>query len=148
VLWGSQSILLGTNFPKTQAIEMRERAKALCKTWRTMQPNPTKEWVTLELERLGVRKVHDYSTLLSDDLKARKEVAEVSILNCLLFCLYIRSSLILVSSSGQKNISDCKWQNVLRPPSKRWYCRQNNQACTPPSPDSISLSERQPKQGD
>ncbi len=81
VSWKSRSILLGTSIPKTQAIEMKERAQALTKEWRSMQPNPTKEWVILELERLGVRKLHGNSTSLSDELKARKEVAEVSIFN-------------------------------------------------------------------
>ena len=51
-----------------------------------MQPNPTREWVILELERLGIRKLlNDNTASLSDELKARKEVAEVNILNCLLF---------------------------------------------------------------
>ena len=86
-----------------------------------MQPNPTREWVILELERLGVHKLIGHSASLSDELKVRKEVAEVSISDCLFF-LNIRSSLILISSSGQKSISDCKRQNILQPPSKRWYC--------------------------
>ncbi len=74
-----------------------------------MQPNLTKEWVILELERPDIHKLEGHSTSLSDELKARKEVTEVSISNCLSFCLYIRSLLILVSLSGQKSISDCKW---------------------------------------
>ena len=105
---------------KKQAIEMKESAMVLINEWRSMQPKPTREWVILELERLGVRKLlNGHSASLFDELKARKEVAKVSILYCFLFCLYIRSSLILVTSSGQKSISDCKWRNVLQPPSKR-----------------------------
>ena len=46
--------------------------------------------VILELERKGVRKLNGHSASLSDELKARKEVAEVSILDCL-FCLNIHS---------------------------------------------------------
>ncbi len=149
VYWKSMHICLGSNLHIKQAIDMKESAMVLINEWRSMQPKPTREWVIVELERLGVRKLlNGHSASLSDELKARKEVPEVSILYCLLFCLYIHSSLILVTSSGQKSISDCKWRNVLRPPSKRWYRCRNNQACTPPSPDSVSLSERQPKQGD
>ena len=82
VLWKGRSILLGSSIPKTQAIEMKEHAKAQTKEWRSMQPNPTKEWVILELERLNICKLHGNSTsLISDELKARKEVAEVSIFN-------------------------------------------------------------------
>ena len=40
------------------------------------------EWVILELELLGVRKVIGHAVSLSDELKARKEVAEVSIFDC------------------------------------------------------------------
>jgi len=47
-----------------------------------MQPNPTMEWVILELERLGICKLIGHSASLSDELKARKEVAEVIILDC------------------------------------------------------------------
>ena len=126
---------------------MKKRAMVLMKEWRSTQPNPTLEWVILELERMGIRKLNGHSASLSDELKARKEVAEVSILDCLFF-LNIRSSLILVSSSGQKSISDCKRRNILQLPSKRWYRWGNNQACTPPSPNSTYLSELQPKQED
>ena len=94
VWWRNQNINLGTNFPKTQAIEMRERAKALTKEWRSMQPIPTKEWVILELERLGVRKMQGYSAAsLSDELKVRKEDAEVSINFVFVFvCTFVRHS--------------------------------------------------------
>jgi hypothetical protein len=110
VYWKSKRIRLGSNLHKKQAIEMKESAMVLINEWRSMQPKPTRKWVILELERMGVRKLlNGHSASLSDELKARKEVAEVSILDCLLFCLYIRSSLILVTSSGQKSVSDCKW---------------------------------------
>ena len=83
--WKSKKIHLCANIPKKQAIEMKERAMVLMKEWRSMQPNPTLEWMILELERLGVRKLNGHSTSLSDELIARKEVAEVSILDCLFF---------------------------------------------------------------
>jgi hypothetical protein len=108
--------------PQKQAIELKERAQALTKEWKSMQPKLTRKWVILELERLGVRKLlNGHFASHSDEINASKEVAEVSIFYCLLFCLYIRSSLILITSLGQKSISDCKWQNVLQPPSERWY---------------------------
>lgn len=40
------------------ADEKCARAKALTRTWRSTRPKPTKEWVTNELERLGIRVVN------------------------------------------------------------------------------------------
>jgi len=85
VWWKKKCIHLCANILKKQAIEMKERAMVLMKEWRSMQPNPTLEWMILELERLGVRKLNGHSASLSDELKARKEVAEVSILDCFFF---------------------------------------------------------------
>ena len=48
---------MGT-FPAAEADEKCARAKALTRAWRsTMRPKPTRDWVMLELERLGVRVV-------------------------------------------------------------------------------------------
>jgi len=85
VSWKSKKIHLCANIPKKQAIEMKEGAIVLMKEWRSMQPNPTLEWVILELEQMGFRKWNGHSASLSDELKSRKEVAEVSILDCLFF---------------------------------------------------------------
>jgi len=55
VKWAGKTIALGT-FPSEEADEKCARAKALTRAWRsTMRPKPTREWVMLELERLGVR---------------------------------------------------------------------------------------------
>lgn len=55
--WAGKTIALGT-FPQNEAEEKCARAKALTRAWRsTMRPKPTREWVMLELERLGVRVV-------------------------------------------------------------------------------------------
>eukprot|EP00585_Thalassiosira_rotula_P006315 CAMPEP_0196149944 /NCGR_PEP_ID=MMETSP0910-20130528/30847_1 /TAXON_ID=49265 /ORGANISM="Thalassiosira rotula, Strain GSO102" /LENGTH=86 /DNA_ID=CAMNT_0041412963 /DNA_START=21 /DNA_END=277 /DNA_ORIENTATION=+ len=57
VKWAGKTIALGT-FPHAEAEEKCARAKALTRAWRsTMRPKPTREWVMLELERLGVRVV-------------------------------------------------------------------------------------------
>jgi hypothetical protein len=48
---------LGT-FPSLEADEKCARAKALTRAWRsTMRPKPSRDWVMVELERLGVRVV-------------------------------------------------------------------------------------------
>lgn len=55
--WAGKTIALGT-FPAAEADEKCARAKALTRAWRsTMRPKPTRDWVMLELERLGVRVV-------------------------------------------------------------------------------------------
>jgi hypothetical protein len=55
--WAGKTIALGT-FPSLEADEKCARAKALTRAWRsTMRPKPTREWVMVELERLGVRVV-------------------------------------------------------------------------------------------
>jgi hypothetical protein len=55
--WAGKTIALGT-FPSAEADEKCARAKALTRAWRsTMRPKPTREWVMMELERLGVRVV-------------------------------------------------------------------------------------------
>jgi hypothetical protein len=55
VKWAGKTIALGT-FPSAEADEKCARAKALTRAWRsTMRPKPTREWVMVELERLGVR---------------------------------------------------------------------------------------------
>lgn len=55
--WAGKTIALGT-FPVAEADEKCARAKALTRAWRsTMRPKPSREWVMLELERLGVRVV-------------------------------------------------------------------------------------------
>lgn len=55
--WAGKTIALGT-FPSSEADEKCARAKALTRAWRsTMRPKPTRDWVMLELERLGVRVV-------------------------------------------------------------------------------------------
>lgn len=55
--WAGKTIALGT-FPATEADEKCAKAKALTRAWRsTMRPKPTREWVMLELEKLGVRVV-------------------------------------------------------------------------------------------
>jgi hypothetical protein len=55
--WSGKTIALGT-FPATEADEKCARAKALTRAWRsTMRPKPSRDWVMLELERLGVRVV-------------------------------------------------------------------------------------------
>ena len=55
--WAGKTIALGT-FPASEADEKCARAKALTRAWRsTMRPKPTREWVMLELEKLGVRVV-------------------------------------------------------------------------------------------
>ena len=52
-----KTIALGT-FPAAEADEKCARAKALTRAWRsTMRPKPSRDWVMLELERLGVRVV-------------------------------------------------------------------------------------------
>jgi len=57
VKWAGKTIALGT-FPAAEADEKCARAKALTRAWRsTMRPKPSREWVMLELERLGVRVV-------------------------------------------------------------------------------------------
>eukprot|EP00574_Skeletonema_japonicum_P014685 CAMPEP_0201716376 /NCGR_PEP_ID=MMETSP0593-20130828/2363_1 /ASSEMBLY_ACC=CAM_ASM_000672 /TAXON_ID=267983 /ORGANISM="Skeletonema japonicum, Strain CCMP2506" /LENGTH=387 /DNA_ID=CAMNT_0048206167 /DNA_START=94 /DNA_END=1257 /DNA_ORIENTATION=- len=57
VKWAGKTIALGT-FQKGEAEDKCARAKALTRAWRsTMRPKPTREWVMLELERLGVRVV-------------------------------------------------------------------------------------------
>ena len=86
VRWKGRNIFLGSNLHKKQIIEKKKSAMVWINEWKSMQPIPTREWVILELERLGIRKLlNDNTASLSDELKARKEVAEVSILNCLLF---------------------------------------------------------------
>jgi hypothetical protein len=67
VYWKSKTIHLGANIPKKQAIEMKESTMVLIKEWRSMQPNPTMEWVILELERLGICKLIGHSASLSDE---------------------------------------------------------------------------------
>jgi hypothetical protein len=55
--WAGKTIALGT-FPAGEADEKCARAKALTRAWRsTMRPKPSRDWVMLELERLGVRVV-------------------------------------------------------------------------------------------
>jgi hypothetical protein len=55
--WAGKTIALGT-FPASEADEKCARAKALTRAWRsTMRPKPSRDWVMLELERLGVRVV-------------------------------------------------------------------------------------------
>ena len=55
--WAGKTIALGT-FPSAEADEKCQKAKALTRAWRsTMRPKPSREWVMLELERLGVRVV-------------------------------------------------------------------------------------------
>jgi hypothetical protein len=55
--WAGKTIALGT-FAASEADEKCARAKALTRAWRsTMRPKPSREWVMLELERLGVRQV-------------------------------------------------------------------------------------------
>jgi hypothetical protein len=55
--WAGKTIALGT-FPSAEADEKCARAKALTRAWRsTMRPKPSREWVMVELERLGVRVV-------------------------------------------------------------------------------------------
>ena len=55
--WAGKTIALGT-FPAAEADEKCALAKALTRAWRsTMRPKPSREWVMLELERLGVRVV-------------------------------------------------------------------------------------------
>merc|ERR1712125_148933 len=57
VKWAGKTIALGT-FPAAEADEKCARAKALTRAWRsTMRPKPSRDWVMLELERLGVRVV-------------------------------------------------------------------------------------------
>eukprot|EP00934_Nitzschia_sp_Nitz4_P009029 Nitzschia sp. Nitz4//scaffold112_size70979//40328//42413//NITZ4_005904-RA/size70979-augustus-gene-0.85-mRNA-1//1//CDS//3329533271//9019//frame0 len=57
VKWAGKTIALGT-FPSAEADEKCARAKALTRAWRsTMRPKPSRDWVMLELERLGVRVV-------------------------------------------------------------------------------------------
>jgi len=52
-----KTIALGT-FPAAEADEKCQRAKALTRAWRSsMRPKPSREWVMVELERLGVRVV-------------------------------------------------------------------------------------------
>jgi hypothetical protein len=55
--WAGKTIALGT-FPSAEADEKCARAKALTRAWRsTMRPKPSRDWVMVELERLGVRVV-------------------------------------------------------------------------------------------
>jgi hypothetical protein len=55
--WAGKTIALGT-FPGNEADEKCARAKALTRAWRsTMRPKPSRDWVMMELERLGVRVV-------------------------------------------------------------------------------------------
>lgn len=55
--WAGRTIALGT-FPAAEAEEKCAEAKDLTRKWRsTIRPRPTREWVILELERLGVRVV-------------------------------------------------------------------------------------------
>ena len=55
--WAGKTIALGT-FPAAEADEKCAKAKALTRAWRSsMRPKPSREWVMLELERLGVRVV-------------------------------------------------------------------------------------------
>jgi hypothetical protein len=57
VKWAGKTIALGT-FPASEADEKCARAKALTRAWRsTMRPKPSRDWVMVELERLGVRVV-------------------------------------------------------------------------------------------
>mmetsp|Transcript_76498 Transcript_76498/g.115126 ORF Transcript_76498/g.115126 Transcript_76498/m.115126 type:complete len:418 (+) Transcript_76498:586-1839(+) len=57
VKWAGKTIALGT-FPAAEADEKCARAKALTRAWRsTMRPKPSRDWVMVELERLGVRVV-------------------------------------------------------------------------------------------
>mmetsp|Transcript_7753 Transcript_7753/g.15542 ORF Transcript_7753/g.15542 Transcript_7753/m.15542 type:complete len:405 (-) Transcript_7753:70-1284(-) len=57
VKWAGKTIALGT-FPASEADEKCAKAKALTRAWRSsMRPKPSREWVMLELERLGVRVV-------------------------------------------------------------------------------------------
>ena len=57
IQWAGKTIALGT-FPAAEADEKCARAKALTRAWRsTMRPKPTRDWVMVELERLGVRVV-------------------------------------------------------------------------------------------
>ena len=86
VRWYGKDIHLGSNLNEKQVIEKKKSAMVCLNEWKSIQPIPTREWVILELERLGIRKLlNDNTASLSDELKARKEVAEVNILNCLLF---------------------------------------------------------------
>jgi hypothetical protein len=55
--WAGKTIALGT-FSSSEADEKCARAKALTRAWRsTMRPKPSRDWVMLELGRLGVRVV-------------------------------------------------------------------------------------------
>jgi hypothetical protein len=55
--WAGKTIALGT-FQASEADEKCARAKALTRAWRSsMRPKPSRDWVMLELERLGVRVV-------------------------------------------------------------------------------------------
>ena len=55
--WAGKTIALGT-FTPAEADEKCARAKALTRAWRsTIRPLPSREWVMMELERLGVRVV-------------------------------------------------------------------------------------------
>lgn len=57
IQWAGKTIALGT-FPAAEADEKCARAKALTRAWRSsMRPKPTRDWVMVELERLGVRVV-------------------------------------------------------------------------------------------
>ena len=57
IQWAGKTIALGT-FPAAEADEKCARAKALTRAWRsTMRPKPSRDWVMVELERLGVRVV-------------------------------------------------------------------------------------------
>lgn len=58
VKWSGKTITLGT-FAVPLANEKCARAKALIRTWTsTLRPKPTAEWVTNELERLGIRAIN------------------------------------------------------------------------------------------
>jgi len=58
VKWDGKTIALGT-FPDEEAASMCIRAKDLTKTWRSMFPKPTVEWVRQSLERRGIRVVNN-----------------------------------------------------------------------------------------
>eukprot|EP00538_Stauroneis_constricta_P004636 CAMPEP_0119552382 /NCGR_PEP_ID=MMETSP1352-20130426/5404_1 /TAXON_ID=265584 /ORGANISM="Stauroneis constricta, Strain CCMP1120" /LENGTH=452 /DNA_ID=CAMNT_0007598615 /DNA_START=121 /DNA_END=1479 /DNA_ORIENTATION=+ len=76
VKWAGKTIALGT-FPSAEADEKCARAKALTRAWRsTMRPKPSRDWVMLELERLGVRVVSGrLGRKAGDDDDAEKKAA-------------------------------------------------------------------------
>ncbi|CAB9521032.1 expressed unknown protein [Seminavis robusta] len=79
VKWAGKTIALGT-FPAAEADEKCARAKALTRAWRsTMRPKPTRDWVMLELERLGVRVVSGrLGRKAGEEDDAEKKAAEMA----------------------------------------------------------------------